>query len=104
MRKVSGKIKMGSQIVIIVQRENTMIKRSARQSLIAKIVGLDNTMIKLNRLIVKAVVPGHIQKYLEAQRVLHVQTHNMAQKLVPAIPATASPVHYIANVKAENAN
>ena len=104
MRKVSGKIKMDSQIVFIVQQENIMIKRSAPQSLIAKIVELDNTMIKLNRLVAKAVVLVHIQKYLEAQRVLHVQTHNMAQKLVRAIPATASPAHHIANVKAGNAN
>jgi len=44
-RKVSGKIKMGSQIVKIVALENTTIKRNA---LIAKIVARGHTMIKHN--------------------------------------------------------
>jgi hypothetical protein len=41
-------IKLESLIAKIVDRENTMIKRNARQSLIAKVVGLVNTTIKGN--------------------------------------------------------
>jgi hypothetical protein len=45
VRKVSGKIKMDSQLVAVVDLENTMIKRNAKQRLIAKIVELENIMI-----------------------------------------------------------
>ena len=38
VRKVSGKIKMDSQIVIVVRLGNTMIKRNAQQSLIVIVV------------------------------------------------------------------
>ena len=73
VKKVSGKIKVDSQVVTVVERENIMIK--------------------LNKLSAKAVFPDHIQKYLEAQPALHAQINNMAQKMVPAIPATASLAH-----------
>jgi len=56
--KVSGKIKMGSQIVKIVDLGTTMIKHKAEQRPIAKIVERGNTMIKHNaqqRLIAKIV-------------------------------------------------
>ena len=44
VRKVSGKIKMDSQIVMIVRSENTMIKRKAQQRRIAKIATLDHIL------------------------------------------------------------
>ena len=55
VRKVSGKIKMDSQLVAVVKLENITIKRNAQQKLIAKIVERENTMIKLEKLIVKLV-------------------------------------------------
>ena len=61
MRKVSGKIKMDSQIANIVELGNTMIKQ--HRLLIAKIVELENTMIKRNaqqKLIVNLIaMPDH---------------------------------------------
>ena len=74
VRKVNGKIKMDSQVVTVVERENTPIK--------------------LNKLSAKAVFPDHIQKYLEAQPALHAEINNMAQKMVPAIPATVKPAQH----------
>ena len=40
------------QLAMLVKLENTMIKRNAQQSLIAKFVKLGNTMIKLERLLI----------------------------------------------------
>ena len=43
------------QLAMLVELENTTIKRNAQQRLIAKIVALENTMMKLQRLVAKIV-------------------------------------------------
>ena len=76
VRKVNGKIKMESQIVLVVEKENIMIKRNARQRLIARIVERENTMIKRNawqKLIVNLIAMPDRTSYLTKVRVLFVR-------------------------------
>ena len=53
VRKVSGKIKMERQIVLVVEVENTTIKQKARQSLIVKVARLVSIKMKLDVLSAK---------------------------------------------------
>ena len=48
-RKVSGKIKMDSQIVSAVELVNTMIKRNAQQSLLANLIATPDRTLQLTK-------------------------------------------------------
>ena len=86
-----------------MELENTTIKRNEQQSLIAKVVELENTTVKQQGLIVKTATPDRMQKNLEPPPAHHAQKPHFPQKLVPAIPAPVQTARLEANVKAGNA-